>query len=225
MENLPTYPMPSYGAAADEIMRGYDLAIEAFGESAKARNSGLLALPYLFRRFGPPAEAGDDYKILCEYILTTADPQVWLTVSPRGSSLCYSVGYLADSSIRDEACKPWQEREESIQAWWLEKHPGIIERDGEKAASEAFGEWRLSDDFRDDLPGMNLPSMPDISAHWRDQGGVYQRVNQALYDALRELLRPVFVRDVPINILGVLTDSEADELGEPADRWTSPANC
>lgn len=174
---------------------GRHLILDAYGEQAKAPNSGLIAFAYLFRRFGPSLAAHDEYKQLAQYILTTADPEVWLTMYPTASGLQYSCGCLCTHARHDTLRAP-------ITAWvaaaaeWLKANHGLtyreacLQQDGGmlKAAARAIG----------DIPRDNW------SEQWRDAPEAVRSFNQALYDALRELLTPVFVRDVDINILGVI---------------------
>lgn len=57
--------------------------------------------------------------------------------------------------------------------------------------SAAYSMDRDLYDFGDTSAG------PDLS-NWRMVGRIVTRVNQALYDAMKELERPVYVRDVAI---------------------------
>ena len=50
--------------------------------------------------------------------------------------------------------------------------------------------------------------------------GIVRNVNRALYDAMKELERPVYIRDCPINILG-RCDEATDEF--PAAKWSKYA--
>jgi hypothetical protein len=136
------------GAKGDDIVDGFTLARDAWGEQCQQPNSGLTAFAYLWRRFGPPWRGGDPHKDLVSYTLTTKDTDVFLWITPSGSSLDLAVGYLTNVKIRR------------------------VRR-------------RLK--------------MP---ADWRTGSRIQKRVNQALFDALKELERPVRVRDIAINIFG-----------------------
>ena len=142
------------GAASDDAVDVRDLAIEVWGDKAAAANAGLAACAYLWRRFGPPFYGSDDYKEILQYILTTDDPDVWLTVYPGGSGLRHGVGYLATPALR----------------------------------RRAFAE-------------------PDMAT----------RIQDAIRGAMRELLRPVGVRDTMINLFGRLLD-DCYDYGDVADR-------
>lgn len=216
MKSLKEWPHESYGAAGDDIVCGYDIAIEALGERANADNSSLIAMTYLYRRFGPPVIEEDDYKEVCTYLLTTADPQVWLGLRIKGVGLAYGVFYIADKSLREEAYKPHAEAEKIFRQFWLSKNRHFSDVDSENAAS-AYWKWRFSDRFTVDIQALSLPPIP--SGHWKEKGGVYSRINQALFDGLQELLRPTYIRDVYINLFGVCGNT--DELGESVEYWSN----
>lgn len=170
------------GAGGDELFDGHDLAIEAWGrERAEDENGGLIAMAYLWRRFGPPWRGGDDHKSLVDYTLTTEDPQIFLWLHLGGSGLAYSVGYLAHESIREEADRPMADWCKRYEDWWR----------------AAIGE----------SPDRTNPR------EWRTAGGLVYRVNRAVLDALRELERPVYVRDCALNLFGRCKDTY-----EPAER-------
>ena len=147
------------GAAHDDLVDGCKLADEAFGDASRCENSGLTAMAYLWRRFGPPVNGNDEYKDLAAYYLTTSDEDVVLGIRTSGSPLRYGVFYIAAV----EATEP-------------------------RHFQDGSGKWQVNDE-------------------------VVQKVNRALVPALRELLVPVFIRDVPINILGVC-EYPNEEAGE-----------
>lgn len=67
----------------------------------------------------------------------------------------------------------------------------------------------------------SAPRMGDYDRHvaWLQTTPLYQRIACAVEYTLKDLLRPVFVRDVALNILGpVRDDSPVFEL-EPVDRY------
>jgi hypothetical protein len=203
------------GAASDELACGHKLAEEAFGKDACDNpNSGLLALPYLWRRFGPPWCGSDDHKELACYYLSTDDPEVLLWVSPRGSGLSYGIGHMVSPKVRAAACAPRAKalkREKSLfERWWVRQRPEKDWKNFEKwteeekkEAQEAFGADYYA--YPNSKAWLRFVRETGYKRNLPPQGGAAsKRVQKALQGALRELLRPVFVRDVPINILGVV---------------------
>lgn len=204
------------GAGGDDIFDGTSMAVEALGEGAKGGNSGLLAFAYLYRRFGPPFCGSDDHKDICGYQLTTDDPKVFLRIYPKASGLEYSVGYLAAEELHKERMEPLIEWGEKFENWWVARW----QKDHQEDDFEKFLEWpkEKQEELQDlywserykkevmDLAKIDIGEFPNLhsSKHWREEekNSVKYRVNIALFNALKELLRPVYVRDVPINILG-----------------------
>jgi hypothetical protein len=201
------------GARGDDIFNGYVIAQEAWPDLCDDDNSSLTAFAYLWRRFGPPFYGSDPHKDLCRYILTTSDPDVWLIVCPNACSIEYGIGYLKSVALQEEHAKPFREWEEKFESWWLEQHPEITltdetPKDEVERISGLFWKDRLDGSITKkavesigEYPGRQID--PD---NWRTCGGVCQRVNQAIYDALRELLRPVYIRDCAINLFGRCDD-------------------
>ena len=133
------------GASSDHLVCCHDLAKKIFGKACENENGGLIALSYLYRRFGPTLHGSDDHKELCCYWLSSSSPEIILTVSPKGLGLDYCFGYLAKESLR-------------------------------------FGS--------------------------KKQAKASKKITSVLTKAMRDLLRPVFIRDVPVNILGRIKDSD-----------------
>jgi hypothetical protein len=199
------------GAGGDDIFDGYEMTIEALGEGAKDGNSGMLAFAYLYRRFGPPFCGSDNYKDICAYELTTDDPKVFLWIHPKASGLPYSIGYLAAEELREERMKPLYDYNAKWEEWWLKRN-GINPdefNDLPKKRKETLSSRFCRDRHKIKLIGLanaelGPPPYPGRSdKNWKeDPDSVRYRVNIAVFNALKELLRPVYVRDVPINILG-----------------------
>lgn len=57
-------------------------------------------------------------------------------------------------------------------------------------------------------PALDKEAMQAVSANWRtfDKHPIHQRIDRAIRAALTELWRPVYVRDVPYNIIGRVYD-------------------
>lgn len=219
MEQVMDFGFAVRGAGGDDIFDGHDLALEAWGDCAKDKNSGLLALAYLWRRFGPPWRGGDDHKSLVDYTLTTDDPHVFLWLHLSGSGLAYSVGYFAHCSLRAELDEPILEWCKRYDEWWWTTHPEFESwedsEENQQKISAIYWQERQNEDVRAKAYAAigDFPSRPD-KPQWRTDTGVVNRVNQAVFDALKELERPVYVRDCPINLFGRC--GETDNPAEPS---------
>jgi len=132
------------GCASDGVTNVRALAREAWGERAESPDAGSRAFAYLWRRFGPPFGGSDDHKELCAYILTTAEPDMWLSLYPCGSRC--GCGYLTARN-------------------------------------------------------------PALRHHVRGSADA-ARLRDALLGTLRDMLLPVFVRDVAITIVGQASDED-----------------
>lgn len=86
--------------------------------------------------------------------------------------------------------------------FWLADrlHREIMLNDYRKAC-----DWPLAD-----------PSGPDYGTRIPPEGTASRRAIDAIAEGMRDLFRPVYVRDVPINIMGKMTDADAGKL-EPAE--------
>ena len=200
------------GASADGLMSGHALAVSALGKRAAGRDSGLRAFAYCWRRFGPPWHGSDPHKDLCSYCLTTPNPGVMLRVYPSGSPIAYGVGYMARRHFTTDHEEPllcWHEKHEK---WWLAQDPERQAMEPE-ARAEAYFEDMVDRDVHASAVAAigQCPRLP-LPRSWRRLRGPIHEVNAALFAALRDLLRPVWVRDVPINILGRVSDGQAREL-------------
>lgn len=189
--NLSELSQPWRGAAADEYVDGYELACEAFGLSMHSHDeSGLKCFAYLWRRFGKPSGIGDEYKDLCVYHLGTPLPDVAIRISPRGSGLAYGIGYYAG----DETMQQLSAR---ANVWW-EQFTELTHN-----AKRAYGcvfEASLDKEFwAEACKKLGSPREP---RDWKKGSDIRKEVNEAILTALKELLKPVFIRDVTINILG-----------------------
>jgi len=191
----PKAPGRLFGCSASEEFDGCECADEAWGDTASEPNSGLTALAYLWRRFGPPVFGSDDLKDLCRYQIGTPSPEIFLSVHLSGSSLRYAVGYLATDAIRRTLRKANEESFGRICDWaqsngYRDLTALYMDKDGIRYAVEAIGPCPA---LRDGRP---LDAME----------GPVGDLNRAILAAMRELLRPVCIRDVPINILGCVGD-------------------
>jgi len=218
MKQPETFGGEISGASIDRIVNCCDLAKEAWGEQCDEDNSALTAMAYLWRRFGPPIWGSDDYKDLCAYYLTTDDPRVFLWLHLDGTGLAISSGYVTLVEVQDEILKPEVEWYKAYDEWWWKQHPEFEEWEDTKANQKIIDKlfWAEQDEMRkkaqEEIGTLPRTRHPE---HWRDyKDGLEKHINQVLFDAMKELLRPVYIRDCPINILGRCNDSE--EPAEPS---------
>ncbi len=88
----------------DEKWRAASGGFVCFNEKDLVKILGKTAnyatiFTYMFRRFGPSQHGSDDYKEIMRWWLTTPDPNVGLTVSPRPGGLIFSFGYAIKRSV------------------------------------------------------------------------------------------------------------------------------
>lgn len=218
------------GAHGDDLVEGNELAIEALGSGAEHPDSGIRAFAYLWRRFGPPRLGSDDHKDLAGYTLRTPDPRVFLSLTPSAVALAMDVGYLAHESFREElnrARTEWWDRFLFRMDIEISARHGITGDDVElskqhpnwPAAMAEFEEVRWQphhvriipmipvEDTLVNVPrgrprGKNRRKMNFGVRLWRQGPPPMRQVNEALFAALRDLLRPVNVQGVRFNILG-----------------------
>jgi hypothetical protein len=220
MKQVVEFKCKTRGAGGDDIVEGHDLAIEVWGEEACSdRNGGAKAFAYLWRRFGPPWHGSDNYKDLVAYYLTTPDPDVFLWLHPNGSGLKYAVGYIANVKIRDEMDAPIIKWEKDFENWWWKesqvKHPEWAgwkkwTKKRKEIAGHEYWEDRMKKTVirKAEKEIGKFPRRPHVHLDgWKKAGPIVKRVNEALVAAMKELLRPVYVRDCPMNILGSCGES------------------
>jgi hypothetical protein len=121
------------------------------------------AFAYLFRRFGESAPF-DNYKQLCNYDLSTPDPEVGFWLSCGASSVGMDPGYWLSPELGRAIAK--QDRYGGYDDWdWVV--PG--------------------NSYEGRIPPAGTPA---------------GRAIEAIEAGMRDLLRPVEIRDVAVNILG-----------------------
>lgn len=202
IRSLKFYPYPARGAKGDEFVNGYDLAVSVWGEKAELKNSSLLALAYLHRRFGRPELVGDSHKDLCDYVLTTQDPEVYLLLSLSGSCLAHSVGYMARPAIHEIQEKRYEDWENVAWRFWCEHRPEE-EHNGDAYWNARFKGWPEGEEKQALLAIAGPFPRPPLAWEWREKGtDLQRRVNTALEGTMKSLLRPVWVRDIRFNIFG-----------------------
>lgn len=191
------------GAASSEFCDGVTLAKRAWGEQAEEESSGLTCFAYLYRRFGPPFTGSDDHKHLAAYILTTPDPDVFLEIIPSGSPLCYAPHYWINVAIEEEIYAPTQAWFDKQFEWYKKQYPNATDNDYENWAFSNNKEEK--DKCKKEIG--RCPRFEIDSENWESGPVAVKRVNESLLIAMEDLLRPVYIRDIAINIFGV-TDIE-----------------
>lgn len=209
---VKTHPRIS-GAHGSDLCECSSLAKLAWGDCAIKENSGLTAFAYLWRRFGPPVWGSDEHKRLVSYILTTSHQEVFLSVDLSASEMYLNVGYLCTKRLDMEFHKPQTDWWRAFRGWVRKQNPGA----SAVALSQLVGELSF-DKGKRALAAKDIGKypLPPRAQNWKRGSGVQKLVNETLVSAMRELLRPVFIRDVAINIFGRLTDDEARRIS-PAE--------
>ena len=212
MQQVVTFPGAMTGARSGPFCSGPEVLRAVYGDLFDP-NSGLTAFAYLWRRFGPPWHGCDDHKDLVGYFLHTSHPEVVLSLHLSGSALDLAPGYLVTKTFQQEIYAPRREWMHRFEAWWVAHKASAEER-------YTLGQYTEEDGKRSPVP----PPLAAIASRFWDARydkaimdeaeralGAYPYlgfevahplVGQAITDALEELLRPVFIRDVPITILG-----------------------
>jgi hypothetical protein len=217
------------GAAAGELCDGYEVAQAVFGQCS--RRSGLTAFAYLWRRFGPPWWGSDDHKELVSYILGTPHPEVFVTINLKALNICYAVGYTVTKRFQDAWMAPTAAWEAQFERWWVAHRVSAEDR-------QMFHQWekRQRGDTMSEARKPPPAIQVFIDRYWKDRCdrpvideavaaiGPHPRtlrrnqldvqrgdpvVVNAITEGLRELYRPVWVRDCAINLFGPMTDAQA----------------
>jgi len=190
---------------------------------------------YLFRRFGYPRFGWDDSKHLVTYHITTPMAGVLLTVEPDVTG-AGTFGYMLrddiDRACEEEARKPFMDWMERFESWALKEHGieviRLFDADGAKLKRvwEIWGADKQDRDFASEKeankaflgdqeeirikyvkmykkiephPGfVRIADLPDDS--------ILKQCHTALCATIKDMLRPVYIRDVMIDIRGKLQD-------------------
>ncbi len=209
---------------------------------------------YLFRRFDYPKFGWDDQKQLVIFRITTPMPGVILMVEPPVTD-AFTFGYILRKDIAEayaeEDRKPFTERYERFEAWALEK--GIetmhiyLEPDNEKlqrvwqtwCVANAVNEFETQDEaqktFMDEQARITQdlleeyvavePCTDPIPLTDRMDDSIMMQVHIALCDTIRDLLRPVHVKDVMINIQGKVVWDESLNQDKDSVKYAANAGC
>jgi hypothetical protein len=225
IRSLKNWPKNCAGAASSDLVNGHHLAYEAWGDASDDKDTGPLAFTYLFRRFGPPPFEGG-HKKLGGWILTTQDPDVYLTMFPAADSAAFAVGYLVRDTLEEEYRKPRIEWEHRCIGWLADQlaaeRPELVTERDEKGeptdlSDEGWeiaharryepgpdGDWGTRSWTARAIAALGRPPRDPQARDWREGSAIMRRVNEALLGTMRSLLRPVGVRDIDINVLGCI---------------------
>jgi hypothetical protein len=186
-------------------------------------NAGLTAFAYLWRRYGPPFTWSDPDKELVSYILGTPHPEVWLTLSLKAAGLEYGAGYAITKTLLAAWHAPITAWEHRFKQWWFDtaltpEEQAAVSEDAEVDTPEAQAlaqrYWQARCD-RVVVAQATEALGPFPREHRQPEDNPV--VRDALTASLQELLRPVFIRDVPITILGCLREDDPAAWPEGAD--------
>jgi len=209
---------------------------------------------YLFRRFGYPRFGWDGLKHLTVYHITTPMPGVLLTVEPDvtgDGTFGYMLREDIDQACMEEEQKPYRDWYRQCEAWVLEKK-GIeiiqtFEQDNNKLQRvwKAWAAAHAANDFKDQKEAETAfyeeqatlqieytdryasihprPRMPSIEN--RPDDSIIKQCHTALCDTIRDLLRPVHVRDVMISIKGKVVWDEVLNQDRDAVKCATGSGC
>ena len=188
---------------------------------------------YLFRRFGYPQFGWDGKKTLVKYYLSTPMDGVILEVRPDvtgAGTFGYMLRENLDQLCVDEEASPFREWQARREAWVLQEHGieiiNIFEQDtvkikrvwdkwaADKEDSDFENQAAVDEAFLYDQETIRVkcenlyeeidPFPKQILIQDRDDSSIIKQCHTALCDAIRDLERPVYVRDVLFNITGEL---------------------
>lgn len=193
-------------AGASELFDGEQLALAAFGTECENDDSGIKAFAYLWRRFGPPWFGSDSHKDLCLYALSTDDKEVIITISPTGSALKYGIGVGVTKKLNDQfeeqTRKAYRAYHRAFKEWLKKTFPKVFKK------MSLTKTWEEQPEFYDSYWKAFSENQSRFEAEVKTEPlpdgdpAIKSRVETAVLDALRELKRPVHIRDCPINIFG-----------------------
>lgn len=196
---------------------------------------------YLFRRFGYPKFGWDADKQLVQYFITTPMDGVMLVVEPDvtgGGTFRYSLRKDINQACEVEDRTPyegwinrfetWAKKEHGIEIIWLFDQDNdklnrmwqvwVADKQERDFASETDAHNAFFDD-QDIIKRKYLEMYREVGDPFvlpplvkdRSDDSIMKQVNTALCAAIKDLLRPVYVRDMIISIKGVVSWSEMVE--------------
>jgi len=188
---------------------------------------------YLFRRFGYPRHGWDGQKSLVIYYLTTSMEGVILSVHPDITG-AGTFGYVlrddVDRACNEEQFKPYTDWNIKCEAWILKEHGieivTLLEQDDAKLKRvwDRWGADKKDEDFIDptdahkhffiDQEAIRTrcvtqykeiePFPAPVAPQDQPDNTILKQCHTALCNTIQDLKRPVYVRDVLINITGRL---------------------
>lgn len=209
---------------------------------------------YLFRRFGYPRFGWDGYKELVQYHITTPMAGVVLTIRPNVTG-SYTFGYMLRDDLHQqcekEERKPYEDWTEQFEAWALKEHDieiiRMFEQDNDKLNRmwQKWGADKEDRDFTSERDAYNafftdqnairvkyvelfkeIAAFPEVlPPKDRPADSIMQQCHTALCAAIRDMLRPVGVRDVLIAICGEVDWDEPDEHIMGAVKYAAGSGC
>lgn len=209
---------------------------------------------YLFQRFGYPRFGWDGYKELVQYHITTPMAGVVLTVRPNvtgGGTFGYTLRDDIHQQCEKEERKPYEDWTEQFEAWALKEHDieiiRMFEQDNDKLNRmwQKWGADKEDRNFTSERDAYNafftdqaairvkytelfkeIAAFPEIlPPKDRPADSIMKQVHVALCDTIRDLLRPVHVRDVMINIAGKVVWDESLNQDKDSVKYAATAGC
>lgn len=228
--------------------------LKAAAEAIIGKLSAGDTFMYLFRRFGYPRFGWDGYKKLVRYNITTPMAGVILIAEPNvtgASTFGYMLRYDINQQCEKEEQKPYEGWKEQFEAWALKEHDieiiRLFEQDNDKLNRmwQKWGADKEDSDFTSEKDAHNafftyqeairvkyvdmykeIATFPETTPiEDRSDDSIMKQCHIALCDAIRDLLRPVYVRDVLIDITGKLSWEEPDEHVMSAVDYALESGC
>jgi hypothetical protein len=232
----------------------YIFDLEAATEQIVGKLNGGDTFIYLFRRFGYPRFGWDDQKQLVLYRITTPMPGVILLIEPDVTG-AFTFAYILRKDIAEayaeEDRKPFTERYKRFEAWAIAKGIETIhtyyEPDNDKL-QRVWRTWTAANEDNDfetqneaeqtfyneqaEITATLLKEYAKIEPYAKpiplmDQpdNSIMKQCHMALCKTIKDLLRPVHVRDVMINIKGKVVWDESLNQDQDAVKCAAGSGC
>jgi hypothetical protein len=229
--------------------------LEAAAEEITEKLNAGDVFMYLFRRFGYPKFGWDGHKRLVMYHITTPMPGVILMVEPDVTGAftfaCIMRKDIAEEHEAEDR-KPFEERYKRFEAWAIaakgvETMHVCYEPDNDKL-QRVWHTWCMANHvndfetygaaqrvFLDEQEKITETLMQEyaqiepyakhIPLAYRPDDSIIKQVRNALCDTIKDLLRPVHVRDVMINIAGEVVWDETLNQDKDSVECAADAGC
>jgi len=210
IEQLAKYPKGKIGGAgSSDFCCCSKLADKVYGKLAG--ESGIASFAYLYRRFGPPWFGSDPHKDIGQWVLTTPVKNIWLAVYSKTSDLRYCFGYRMPQSMDAAIMKPTSDWFAKWEKWFMKNRYQQMKSEG-KSEDEIANEYYFQPAAKEFIKIAG--QCPRRNKHRGCDPVLVKQLNDAITFTMKDLLRPVYVRDVPMNICGQCDD--ADDAAEPS---------